>query len=173
MSKVNNQSFDTQTPNGREHFQKLLNSLLDYNSDPDEEYYNDIHIYQEESLIIIEWVEVPYSHEWGGNFVHVDDDQVVMLEKYFPDNHCELCYDEDDYEERLKDFLDENPGWEKTSYGTWTNRIENESFKKMLEEQEKDPLREPTSEEIQKIVDDWAKEQGVESRELSIKDEKD
>ena len=56
-----------------------------------------------------------------------------MLERHFPDNHTELCYNEEDYQEKLAEWLKENPGWVKTSYGTWTNEIENESFRKLLE----------------------------------------
>ena len=44
-----------------------------------------------------------------------------------------MCYDEEDYKERLDEFLKENPGWVKTHYGTWTNEIENEKFRKQLE----------------------------------------
>ena len=141
---MNHILFDTNKPNGRKHFQQLLNTLLDYNSDKDEEYYNDIHIYQEESFIVLEWEHVPYSHEWGGKFQYIDEGmgQVVMIEKTFPDNHYELCYDEEDYEERLKDWLKDNPYWEKTSYGTWTNVEENRRFfldynaKKLFEKEE-------------------------------------
>ena len=42
-------------------------------------------------------------------------------------------YSEEDYQERLNEWLKENPGWVKTSYGTLTNEIENEHFKKMIE----------------------------------------
>lgn len=92
--------------------------------------YNDIHIKIEDyGAFSVEWVEVPWSHAYGGSFTYVDEGQVVMTEYTFPDNHSELCYDEDDYKERLEEFLKENPGWVKTSYGTWTNEIENEKFK--------------------------------------------
>ena len=39
-------------------------------------------------------------------------------------------------EERFKKWMEENPGWVKTSYGTWTNEIENEQFRKYIEENE-------------------------------------
>ena len=97
---MNRQSFDFSTSNGRKHFQKLLHSLLDYNSDGDERYFNDIHIYQEESLAIIEWDTIPYSGEWGGKWHFLDYDEVIMKEVNFPDNHYEYVFPED-VEERL------------------------------------------------------------------------
>ena len=99
------------------------------------DHYNDIHIKPEDcGAFVVEWEQVPWSHEWGGHFEFINEDlgQVTMIEKIFPDNHTELCYNEEDYQERLDEFLKENPGWVKTSYGTWTNEIENERFKKEL-----------------------------------------
>jgi hypothetical protein len=55
-----------------------------------------------------------------------------MIEKQFPDNHYEMCFDEQDYQERLQEFLEKNPGWHQTAYGCWTNDIENEKFMKEL-----------------------------------------
>lgn len=129
---MNSISFDTTKPNYMKHFMSQLNALLEYNKDSDEECYNDIHIYQEEMFIVLEWERIPYSHDWGGKFKFIDEDAVVMFEKYFPDNHSELCYDEDDYNERLELWLKDNPGWVKTPYGTWTNEIENERWRKKL-----------------------------------------
>ena len=112
----------------------LLNYVLDHNKKNDQQYY-DIHITTDGYCSIVEWVDVSYNNEFGeeGKFRFVDSDQVVMLEKTFPDNHTELCYDEEDYQERLREFLDKNPGWEKTAYGNWINRIENENLRKALE----------------------------------------
>ena len=113
----------------------LMDYLLDYNKKSKEDYY-DIHIGSDGYCTIVEWIDVSYSDKYGpeGKFKFVDTDEVIMLEKFFPDNHSELCYDEEDYQERLKEFLDKNPGWEKTSYGTWTNTLENEQFKKMFKD---------------------------------------
>ena len=94
--------------------------------------FNDIHTYIEESGVIVEWVQVPYDHTYGGQFKYVDEDQYIMTEYRFPDNHYEYLNDVDEYKERLNDWLEENPGWELTSYGTWTNIIENEKFEETL-----------------------------------------
>jgi len=114
--------------------QDLLNYLLDHNKKNDKQYY-DIHITSDGYCTIIEWTDVRYNQEFGpdGKFEYVPIDGCVMIERTFPDNHTELCYDEEDFEYRLKEFLEENPGWVKTSYGTWTNEIENEKFRKELE----------------------------------------
>ena len=103
------------------------------------DHYNDIHIKPEDcGAFVVEWAQVPWSHDWGGQFVLLKEGQVIMTEYIFPDNHTELCYDEEDFNERLEEFLKENPGWEKTSYGTWTNRIENERYQRELFSSNKD-----------------------------------
>jgi len=113
----------------------LLNYLLDHNKKNETRYY-DIHITTDGYCTIIEWTDVDYNQNYDseGKFDFVPYNGQIMLEYIFPDNHCEMCYDEEDFEERLKAFLKENPGWVKTSYGTWTNEIENEQYKKMFEE---------------------------------------
>lgn len=100
--------------------------------------YNDIRIRPTDcGGFVVEWAEVSWDHQYGGSFEYVDDDQVVVKEYVFPDNHTELCYNDDDFNERLEEFLKENPSWEKTSYGTWTNTIENEKFSSLYEKDEK------------------------------------
>lgn len=112
----------------------LLKYLLDHNKKNKEQYY-DIHITTDGYCSIVEWNDVSYNTEYGeyGKFRFVDYDQVIMTEKTFPDNHTELCHDEEDYQERLKEFLENNPGWEKSPWGGWINTIENERIKKSLE----------------------------------------
>lgn len=118
----------------------LLNYLLEHNKKNENQYY-DIHITTDGYCTIIEWTDINYQHEGEeGKFKYVPSDGYVMIEKFFPDNHSEMCYDEEDYQERLDNFLKENPGWVKTPYGTWTNEIENEKFKKMLEAQKPIPV---------------------------------
>lgn len=117
-----------------------LHKLLDYlmaEAYGAGEYYNDIHIKPEDcEAFTIEWEQVPWNHQFGGHFELIEEDQVVMIERTFPDNHTELCYDEEDFNERLKEFLEQNPGWVKTTWGTWTNEIENEKWKEYLKKEE-------------------------------------
>ncbi len=113
----------------------LLNYLLDHNKKNETQYY-DIHITSDGYCTIIEWTDVDYNQKFGpeGEFKYVPADGYVMIEKIFPDNHTELCYNEEDYQERLDEFLKEHPEWVKTSYGTWTNQKENEKLRKLFEE---------------------------------------
>ena len=115
----------------------LLNYLLDHNKKNKTQYY-DIHITTDGYVIIIEWVDVDYNLEGEqGKFQFVPSNGQVMLEFSFPDNHYEQFYTEEEYQERLQEWLKENPGWVKTHYGTWTNELENERIRKELEEKRK------------------------------------
>ena len=112
----------------------LLNYLLDHNKKNETQYY-DIHITTDGYCTIIEWADVNYDEKYGqeGKFEFVPSNGQVMLEFSFPDNHYEQSYNEEEYQERLQEWLKENPGWVKTHYGTWTNEIENERIRKELE----------------------------------------
>ena len=114
----------------------LLNYLLDHNKKNETQYY-DIHITTDGYCMIIEWTDVAYDQKYGpeAKFEFVPADGCVMIEGTFPDNHIEMCFDEEDYKERLDEFLKENPGWVKTPYGTWTNEKENEHYRKLFEEE--------------------------------------
>ena len=132
MADYNSQAFTPEEVKKGLHLD-LLNYLLDHNKKNETQYY-DIHITTDGYCTIIEWTDISYDQKYGpeGKFEFVPADGYVMIEKTFPDNHTELCYDEEDYQERLDDFLKENPGWVKTHYGTWTNEIENEKIRKAL-----------------------------------------
>ena len=69
----------------------------------DEEYYNDIHTYVEESAIIVEWEQVPYDKSFGGTFQYVDegDGETIMLEREFPDKHYDYFHSEEEFKEAL------------------------------------------------------------------------
>lgn len=121
---MNRQSFNTDNANSRKQFIQLLNALLDYNADRENQSYNDIHIYQEESHIEMEWEQVPYGHEWGGRFRYVDYDEEVMKDVSFPDGHHEMLYPYE-VEDRLKEWHRDNPDWVKNQFGMWTNAEEN------------------------------------------------
>lgn len=121
---MNKQVFDISKDKGRRQFDAFLKVLLDYNAEGDNDDYNEIHIYQEEMLMIVEWNKVPYSHEWGGKFQYIDYDEYVMKEVSFPDGHYEYLFP-DEVEEKLEEWHKSHPEWVKTYYGTWTNMEEN------------------------------------------------
>lgn len=95
--EYNSMSFDFNSENERKSFNDLLSVLIDYNNTSDG-MYNDIHIYQEDCLVILEWDQVPLSGEWGGTFKYVDCDEVVMRSVTLPDNSIE--YAQNDAEEK-------------------------------------------------------------------------
>ncbi len=112
----------------------FLKVLLDYNQ-KSETRYNEIHIYPEDRALIIEWSNKPYKYD-DGKFVYVrSDDQKVMTEYFLPDNSSGWFDCEEEYSEYLNEWLKENPGWIKTNYGTWSNEIENEAFRKQLKKE--------------------------------------
>lgn len=84
----------------------LLNYLLDHNKKAKEQYY-DIHIHSDGYCSIVDWKDINYKFEGEeGKFEFVPSNGCVMLEYSFPDNHYEQFYSEEDYEERLKEFLE-------------------------------------------------------------------
>ena len=115
----------------------LITYLVNYNAQGKSDDYYEIHITSDGYCMIIEFDKVPNNHAFGGTFKYVDesDGDIVMKEYIFPDNHTELCYNEDDYKERLDTFLKENPGWVKNSYNCWTNELENEEVNQEVEQQ--------------------------------------
>lgn len=102
-TEYNYQSFTPEEVEQGLHLE-FLNTLLNYNK-VSKDHYNDIHLTTDGYCTIIEWETIPYNHEYGGSFKYVGEDEVIMLERHFPDNHTELCYNEEDYKERLAEFL--------------------------------------------------------------------
>ena len=64
----------------------FIKFLLELNQ---KDFFNDLHIYEEEGALIVEWVQKPYSGEYGGSFRFVDEDQAVMKEIIYPDDSSE------------------------------------------------------------------------------------
>ena len=100
-------------------FVKMLNTF----SIQDDLFYNDIHIYEEESAIIVEWEQIPHDKSYGGEFKFVDEDEVVALEKPFPDGHYELFFSEEQYKEYFDGWLKEHPEWKQDKSGNWYEDI--------------------------------------------------
>ena len=123
---MNRQSFDLSTEKGREHFQKFLDVLIDYNQDYDNSDYNDIHIKTEDcDIVVIEWEKVHYSD--ASEFVYLKEDEVVMKVVRFPDEHIEYLFPEE-VDDRLKEWQKEHPEWIIGPLGTWTNAEENKKW---------------------------------------------
>lgn len=126
----NRVTFDLNKTNGKRHFDKFLNSLLNYNRDSDNDDYFDIHIYPSDNeSLTIEWEKTPWgdNKDWGGSFKWVDSYNEVYTELHFPDNHYEMVPLGSE-EEILKVWHQEHPEWVLNDLGFWTNKEENNKW---------------------------------------------
>lgn len=92
-------------------FQKFLDTLIHYNGNS-EKHYCDIHITTDGYCTILEWDCVPFSHEWGGEFKHVDFDEEVVHEFPLPNGSYVRSRDEQEDKEIIEDFMHDNPDYE-------------------------------------------------------------
>lgn len=103
----------------------LIKHLLDHNEKSNRAYY-DIHITSDGYCTIVEWVSVPYEDEhYNGEFVFKDEDEVIMKELILPDNSIEYVFP-DEEEERLNEWLKENPDWYKNDLGIYVKNHRHE-----------------------------------------------
>ena len=105
---------------------RLLEYLMQYSYGENGEFYQrldgtfvdhrfnvDIRVYPADcEAWIVEWYQVPVNREnYGGEYKFIEDDQYVMREYQFPDKHYDYFESDEDFEEVLKMWLEENPGW--------------------------------------------------------------
>jgi hypothetical protein len=119
---------------------KFIQILMDqcYPEDCDFKLYNDIHIRPEDcGAFVVEWSQEPWDQSYGGRFQYVGEDQAVRTEYEFPDEHYEYLSGDDEYEERLDEFLAEEKArgieWVKSEFGRWVDKAQEERWRKMLE----------------------------------------
>ena len=99
--------------------QNLLNYLFTYNK-KSEKHYCDIHITTDSYCTIVEWDVVPYSHEWGGEFKHVDFDEDVIHYVELPDGSCVQSKSEEEDREIIEDYMRNNSDYKYDwVYQTW------------------------------------------------------
>lgn len=124
---VNSQYFDKEQIEAGE-MQHLLEFLMNeaYGKG---KYYNDIHIKPSDcGAFTVEWVQVPWDHDFGGSFQYVDSDEVVMKECEMPDGSYQYFKTDDDFLEAVQEFLNEHPTYTKSSVtGRWYDRAEYEA----------------------------------------------
>lgn len=140
MSKTNQYYFFPEQVKRGEHI-KLISFLLEQSKRETEEdidaraFFNDIHIYQEDDSVIVEWIQHFYNEDYTeGRFAFIDDEHIVMKEVWLPDNSSTYAYDDDEAQEILDDWLKDHPTWEKNAYGIWHDREEEERNQKYMEE---------------------------------------
>ena len=99
-----------------------------------------IHTYTELDGLIVEWCQ--HNEEFDDRstniFRYINYDEVVMLEKIFPDNHYEYCFSEEEYKERLEDWLKEHPTYKQNQYGHWYDEREYDELKESLKKEKTD-----------------------------------
>ncbi len=130
-------------------------------------WYCDIHTYYDDcNIYVVEWTQSSRDETWGtGGFKYVEGDEVVMIEREFPDKHYEYFLNEEEYEEALSDWLKEHPTYERDIHGRWYDKndavainTDNECVDYYydipnLEKESSDAVEELTVEEIGTIKD--------------------
>ena len=101
---------------------KLINTLLEINKEK-ENFYNQIMIDTDGYCLIVNWVERSYNGDFNTRFELLEDDDVVMREVHFPDNHYEYLFP-NDVDEILNAWLKEHPNYKQNQYGMWYNENE-------------------------------------------------
>ena len=100
-------------------FQKLVDFFMFYNKTA-KEHYIDFHITTDGYCTIVEWDEVPYNHQWGGQFKYVGFDGHVMHEVELPGGQCVLSENEQEDREIIESYMHDNPGYTYDwVYQTW------------------------------------------------------
>ena len=119
--------------------EKLIKFLLDQSkreSDSDDKncFYNEIHVYQEDDAVLVEWTQHFFDEDYNdGSFEFIDTEHVVMKELRLPDNSYIYIHDYEE-EEVLKDWLKDHPTWVKDEWGRWYDKEEKERDQKNWEE---------------------------------------
>lgn len=100
--------------------QTLLTFAYD-TDDKDTATYNDVHVYPADcGAFMVEWAQEPWSREYGGSFQYVDEDQLVVLERSFPDGTYEYFGSEEEFTTALNNWLMEHPEYHQNQWGRWT-----------------------------------------------------
>lgn len=117
---------------------KFLNYLLEFNKESDDHFVEILIKPEECNFLTIEWIENYYEteDEYSIHYKPVSTDQYVMMDYEFPDGHYEYVESYEQGNELLQEWLKENPGWEKTEYGRWVNKEENEKLLKEFKDKE-------------------------------------
>lgn len=99
----------------------LIHYLISYNINRDNhENYYDIHITTDGESTMVEWTTIEFdNHGDCGKFEFVNYDEVVLKERYLPDNSTVFVRDEEEYQEQLDEFLKENPTYKQNEWGRW------------------------------------------------------
>lgn len=129
--KVNSMIFSRKDQEKGLHL-KLINTLIEFNKESNDHFVEILIKPEDCNFLEVEWIENYYKteEEYSTHYKPVSTDQYVMMEYEFPDGHYEYVESYEQGNELLQEWLKENPGWEKTEYGRWVNKEENEKLLK-------------------------------------------
>ena len=67
-------------------------------------------------------------------YINDDDEEIVVKYYYFPDDHYELFQTKEQYEEALKEWLEEHKDeeWDTNQYGHWYSKAEQRKWEEQL-----------------------------------------
>lgn len=104
MSEVNSMYFSKEMTDAGEltaFIEYLMN--LSYGKG---DYYNDIRIHPADcGAFDVEWIQVPWDREFGGEFKYVGEDQKIFTEYHMPDGTYMSFETKEDYEEEKEEIL--------------------------------------------------------------------
>lgn len=142
---MNRQYFSKEQIENKE-LEEFLELLIKHSISGKGNEYSDIHIKPEEFGVTLEWEVNPWSGEYGGHWQYIndDDEEVVMKWFRFPDESSGLFSSEEEYEEALKDWLEEHKEerWAKNQYGHWYSQKEQEAWEEYLNKDKEDERKE-------------------------------
>lgn len=102
--------------------------------------YNDVHVKPADcGAYVVEWEQMRWEGEENKGFKFIDYEHAVMLEKEFPDGSSDFFYDEEDYKQRLEEWLEEEEKqgriWKKNQYGRWYDQTEQDRWEAWLKKE--------------------------------------
>lgn len=95
---------------------EFIAKLLDIDN---EDTFFDIHVYNEDKLVVLEYSQVPYDGSYGGRFEYIDEDSEIVTNKYLPDGTWLQVHSDSEYEEQLVEFLRKHPNYKMNEWGKW------------------------------------------------------
>lgn len=117
FGRINSMSFTPEEVEKNLHTD-LLDYLLKYNLSTPENSFLDIHVTSDSYCTIVEWAQVNYDESMNTGFSYIDEEHVPARIVTFPDQHCELCF-EDEADEAWDNWIKAHPEWRQDERGRW------------------------------------------------------
>ena len=105
--------------------------------------YTNINIINDSYCVIVQWCDVFFNDD-SPKFEFVNEGETVATVLELPDNSTILCWDEDDAQEYLDEFLKEHPYYKKNKYGHWYDENEQKEWEEWIKKNH------PTIEDLDK-----------------------